>query len=203
MSREEAVNSITHGSGILLSAAGGAFLIVLAASTGDPWKVVGASIFAASLLLLYSASTAYHAARSLRGKKRLAVLDHASIYVLIAGTYTPFMLDAMRGPWGWSLFGVIWGLAVTGVCFKLFYTVQFSRLSTAIYVAMGWLVLIAAGPLARRLDTTSLVWLVAGGVIYTAGTAFYHSRRRYSHAVWHVFVIGGSLCHAVAIGLQM
>ncbi len=203
MKNEELVNAATHGLGVLLSLAGGAVLVVLASLTGDPWKIVGAAVFLASLLVLYSASTAYHAVRSPAAKKRLKIFDHAAIYVLIAGTYTPFTLGALRGPWGWTLFGVIWGLALAGVVFKVFFTGRYPRLSTLIYLGMGWLVLVAARPLFTHLDAAAISWLVAGGVAYTVGTRFYHSPRRYSHAVWHVFVIGGSVCHAVAIGLQL
>ncbi len=200
----ELANVVTHGVGVLASLVGGSVLIVLASLRGSPSMIVGVSVFAASLLLLYSASTLYHAARSQVARLRLKVLDHCAIYVLIAGTYTPFMIGTLRGRWGWSLFGVIWGLTVAGVIFKLFFTGKFPRVSTAIYVGMGWLVLLAAGPLVRTLDATTLAWLVAGGVCYTAGTAFYHSRRiPFAHAVWHVFVLTGSVCHVIAVGAQL
>ncbi len=197
---EEMANAWTHGVGVAASVAGGALLIVFAALHGDAWQVVGVSVFAATLLALYTASTLYHTSRSPLRKERLKVLDHAAIYLLIAGTYTPFTLIALRGGWGWSLFGVIWGLAVAGVGMKLVYTGRFRLLSTAVYVGMGWLVLIAIGPLTRSLGPVTLAWLVAGGVAYTAGTPFYHSRRvPYAHAVWHLFVLAGSVCHAVAV----
>ena len=190
--------------GVLASLVGGAVLITLAAQKADPWRIVGAAVFTATLILLYSASTLYHAARSPALKARLKILDHASIYLLIAGTYTPFTLVGLRGGWGWSLFGVIWGLAVCGVIFKLFAAGRFRLVSTGIYVAMGWMVLIAAGPMVRLLDPWVLGWLLAGGVAYTSGTVFYHNRRiPHSHAVWHGFVLAGSACHAVAVGLQM
>jgi hemolysin III len=199
-SREDRANTITHASGIAASAAGGAALIVWAALRGDAWKIVGVSVFVATLLLLYSASTAYHAVRSPALKARLKVLDHGAIYLLIAGTYTPFMIGDLRGGWGWSLFGVVWALALSGIVFKVFYTGRFRALSTALYVAMGWLVVIAVGPMIRHLPRSALVWLVAGGIAYTAGTPFYHSRRlRFSHAIWHGFVLLGSLCHAIAV----
>jgi hemolysin III len=198
--REELANTLTHGMGAVLSALGGAALIVLAVLHGDVWLIVSCAIFVAALLLLYTASTLYHAARSAVRRARFKVLDHCAIYLLIAGTYTPFMLGSVRGGWGWSLFGVIWGLAAAGVVFKLFFTGRFRILSTIIYIAMGWLVLIAAGPLVRHLDTTTLFWLVAGGITYTAGTLFYHRPRMpFAHAVWHVFVLGGSLCHGIAV----
>jgi len=202
--REEIVNALTHGVGALLSAAGGTLLIVLAALGGNAYMVVGVSVFVVSLLLLYVASTSYHLARPEPLKRRLKVLDHCAIYVLIAGSYTPFVLGVIRGPWGWSLFGVIWGLAAAGILFKLGFIDRFPRLSTAIYLAMGWLVVVAAGPLARHLSVASLLWLLAGGLAYTFGTLFYHSRRiPFAHAVWHLFVIAGSACHAVAVALQL
>ncbi len=201
---EELANTLTHALGVVASVVGGTALIVAAALGGDPWMVVGVSIFAASLVLLYSASTAYHAVRPGRLKERLMVLDHAAIYVLIAGSYTPFVLGALRGGWGWTLFGVVWGLAAAGFAFKWFFTGRFRRTSTAIYLGMGWLVLVAAGPLVRSVDGATLAWLVGGGLAYTAGTAFYHSRRLpFAHAVWHVFVLLGSLCHGLAVGAQL
>ena len=201
--REEFANAITHGLGAVLSLAAGTVLIVMAALGGSASDVVGAAVFAASLVLLYGASTVYHAVAGEIARRRLKVLDHAAIYVLIAGTYTPFMLG-MRGAWGWSLFGVIWGLAAAGVVFKLFFTGRYPRVSTALYIAMGWLIVIAAGPLLRHLDTATVIWLAAGGIAYTAGTAFFHAERiPYAHAVWHGFVIAGSACHAVAVGLHI
>jgi hemolysin III len=204
MSRQELANTLTHGVGVLASLAGGAFLVTLASLRGDPWRIVGAAVFTATLVLLYTASTLYHAVSSPRAKRRLKVLDHASIYLLIAGTYTPFTLGGLRGGWGWSLFGVIWGLAVAGVVFKLFAAGRFPRASTAIYIAMGWLILIAVGPMARSLSVAVMGWLLAGGLAYTLGTLFYHNRRlTYAHAVWHGFVLAGSVCHAVAVGLHI
>ncbi|MGQ0561666.1 MAG: PAQR family membrane homeostasis protein TrhA [Gemmatimonadota bacterium] len=199
VNREELINTTTHAAGIAASAAGGALLIVMAALQGGARLIVGVSVFVATLLVLYSASTLYHAAGGDSARRRLKVFDHAAIYLLIAGTYTPFTLAGMRGAWGWSLFGVIWGLALAGVVFKLFFTGRFKRMSTAIYVAMGWLVLIAIVPLVRALEPVTLSWLVAGGITYTLGTLFYLSRRPYAHGVWHLFVLGGSVCHAVAV----
>lgn len=198
--REELVNAATHAAGVLAAALGGGLLIVLASLQGNVRLIVGAAVFTATLILLYGASTLYHLAINNQLKQRLKVLDHVAIYLLIAGSYTPFTLAGLGGGWGWSLFGAIWGLAAAGVVFKLFFTGRFPRLSTAIYIAMGWLVLIAVVPLARALSMTTLVWLVAGGVTYTAGTYFYHSRRAYAHGIWHLFVLAGSLCHAVAVG---
>ncbi|MGM0668701.1 MAG: PAQR family membrane homeostasis protein TrhA [Gemmatimonadota bacterium] len=201
---DEWANALTHGLGTLAALAGGIVLVVLAAVTGDPWKVVGAAVFSVTLVLLYTASTLYHVARSPLLKRRLKVLDHAAIYLLIAGSYTPFTLVGLRGPWGWSLFGVVWGLAVGGIGFKLFWAGRFRLVSTAIYVGMGWLILVAIGPMVRHLEPAVLVWLFAGGMAYTGGTFFYHNQRlAHSHAVWHGFVMAGSFCHAVAIGLHL
>jgi hemolysin III len=202
--RAEVANVATHGVGVIASLAGGSLLIVLAALSGSVRSIVGVSVFAGSLILLYSASTLYHACRNEISRRRLKVLDHCAIYVLIAGTYTPFLIGNLRGGWGWSLFGVIWGLALCGVVFKWFHTGRYARLSTGIYIAMGWLVLIAAGPLARAISPAALGWLVAGGLAYTGGTYFYHATRmKYAHAFWHMFVLGGSGCHAVAVALAI
>jgi hemolysin III len=161
-------------------------LVTLAAIHGDGWQLAGAVVFGVALLLLYTASTLYHAIQHPVAKGRLKVFDHCAIYLLIAGTYTPFTLVGLRGPWGWGLFAAIWTLAIAGVVFKLFYTGRFRRLSTAIYVAMGWLVLVAARPMLSALDGWTLGWLLAGGACYTAGTYFYHRESiRYSHAIWH------------------
>lgn len=197
--REERLNFITHAAGVLMSVFGGAWLVASASLSGSARLIVGVSVFAFTLILLYSASTLYHAVRSRVARGRMKIFDHAAIYLLIAGTYTPFTLAGIRGAWGWSLFGVIWGLAAAGVVFKLFFTGRFRVVSTGIYVAMGWLILIAIVPMTRALSSDTLVWLAAGGVTYTSGTLFYLSRRRYAHAIWHVFVLGGSICHAIAV----
>ncbi len=203
-SPEEMANSLTHGVGVLAALMGGTLLIVLAALKGDPWKTVSTAIFTATLVLLYSASTLYHWARSETLKRRLKVLDHSAIYLLIAGTYTPFTLVGLRGGWGWSLFGVVWGMAAAGVVFKLFSAGRFRVISTGIYIAMGWMVMVAVGPMVRRLDPGVILWLVLGGLAYTGGTFFYHNKRiPFSHAVWHGFVLAGSVCHGVAVALQI
>lgn len=197
--REELYNALTHGVGAVGSLAAGAILITMASLLGSIWQIVGASVFAGSMLLLYSASTVYHGVTRLRLKARLRVLDHSSIFVLIAGSYTPFMLVGLRGGWGWSLFGVVWTLAVVGVILKLFLTGQFNRTSTAIYLGMGWLAIVAIIPLAQALDPFTFFWLVAGGLLYSAGTYFFLSERiPYSHTIWHLFVLAGSTCHFVA-----
>jgi hemolysin III len=200
--REELVNSITHGFGAVASVAAGSALMVLAILRGNAWLAIGTGVFALSLVALYTISTLYHAVPAEAAKARLKVADHCAIYALIAGTYTPFMLGGVRGGLGWTLFGVIWGLAAAGVVFKLFFTGRFRRLSTAVYIAMGWLVVLAVRPVAEALPGPVLLWLALGGLAYTAGTAFYLNRRLpYSHAIWHLFVIAGSTSHVVALAL--
>lgn len=204
LDRDEIANVVTHGVGVLLSVGAGAALIALAAVQAGTREMISVAIFSASLVLLYSASTLYHAARHPETKARLKVLDHCAIFVLIAGTYTPFTIAAIRGGWGWSLFGVIWGMALIGIVFKLFFTGRFKALSTAMYIGMGWLVVIALVPLVQALSGAGLAWLVAGGVLYTAGTLFYHRESiPYSHAIWHGFVLAGSSCHFVAVAIEM
>ncbi len=202
--REEFFNALTHGLGATAALAGGAVLITLAALYGDGWQLAGAIVFGICLLLLYLASTLYHAIQHPITKARLKVFDHCAIYLLIAGTYTPFTLIGLRGPWGWGLFAAIWTLAFAGVVFKLFYTGRFKLLSTAIYIAMGWLVVIAIKPMWGALDAWTIGWLFAGGLFYTLGTVFYHRPSLpYSHAIWHMFVIGGSVCHYVSVMAQV
>lgn len=199
-SKEELANVLTHGVGMMAAVVAATLLVVFAALNGDAWQIVGVSVFATTLVALYTASTLYHSARDPVTRARLKVLDHCAIYLLIAGTYTPFMIGELRGGWGWSLFGVIWGLAVVGIALKLVFIGRFKLISTLVYVAMGWLVLVAVVPLIRTLDPATLVWMAAGGIAYTAGTPFYHNRRlRYAHAIWHLFVIVGSACHVVAV----
>ncbi|MFC5577361.1 hemolysin III family protein [Lysobacter niabensis] len=202
--REEFANALTHGLGATAALAGGAVLITLAARFGDGWQLIGATVFGLCLLVLYIASTLYHAIQTPVMKARLKVFDHCAIYLLIAGTYTPFTLIGLRGDVGWWLFGAIWTLAVAGVVFKLFFTGRFKLLSTLIYIAMGWLVLAAIVPVFRALDGWTFGWLLAGGACYTLGTFFYHRpSMRYSHAVWHMFVIAGSVCHYVSVMAQV
>jgi len=202
--REEFANVLTHGLGSLAALPGGIVLVTLAAIHGDGWQLAGAIVFAASLLMLYAVSTVYHAARRPHLKRRLQVVDHCAIYVLIAGTYTPFTLVGLRGPWGWGLFAAIWTLALAGVVFKLFFTGRFERLSTLIYLAMGWLVVVAIHPMLSMIDAWTLCWLFAGGVFYSLGTLFYlRESLPYSHAIWHLFVIAGSVCHYLAVFAQV
>lgn len=197
---EEVANTITHGIGLLLSVVGFVVLLVLAALRGTAWHIVACSIYGATLICLYTASTLYHAVISPRVKRALRIFDHSAIYLLIAGTYTPFLLVSLRGPWGWSLFGVIWGLALAGVLFKFWFVERFVILSTAIYIAMGWLVVIAAKPVITHVPFTALIWLLAGGLAYTGGVIFFAAKRiPYSHAIWHLFVLAGSICHYFAV----
>lgn len=201
---EELWNALTHGVGAVASLVGGAVLVAMAASFGGPLQVATATVFVAALVLLYTASTLYHISRHEHLKSRLKVLDHCAIFILIAGTYTPFTLIALKGGWGWSMFAVVWTLAVLGVVFKLFFTGRFERTSTLIYIAMGWLVVVAAGPMLEALPAWTLFWLFAGGIAYTAGTFFYHRPQlRYSHAIWHLFVLAGSTMHFIAVFSQV
>lgn len=198
--REELFNSLTHGIGTVAAAVGAGILGTLAVQLGDPWLIGGVLVFGITLVLLYTASTLYHSATRPALKARFKILDHACIYLLIAGTYTPFTLGPLRGNWGWTLFIVIWTLALGGVVFKLFYTGRFNGISTIIYVVMGWLVVAAAVPMLEVLSRATLTWMMAGGISYTAGTLFYTNRSiPYSHAIWHLFVLGGSTCHAIAV----
>ncbi|HEY0966466.1 MAG TPA: hemolysin III family protein [Opitutaceae bacterium] len=197
---EEWANCVTHAVGILLSVVGLAVLVTQSALRGDVWDVVAASVFGTSLVLLYTASTLYHTFRKAETKRLLRKFDHAAIFLLIAGTYTPFLLVSLRGPWGWSLFGVIWGLAVVGVTLKFWFAGRFTLLSTLIYLAMGWLVIVATRPMLAAVAPSGLWLLLAGGLCYTGGTVFYLWRSlRYHHAVWHLFVLGGSVCHFFAV----
>lgn len=207
--REDFASALTHGLGALAALAAGVVLVVLAARRGDGWQLGAAIVFGVCLLLLYVASTLYHTAADPVAKARLKIFDHCAIYLLIAGTYTPFTLIGLRGTLGWTLFIAIWALALAGVVFKLRLLIKastgrFKLLSTLIYVAMGWLVVLAIKPVMAALDSWTFGWLLAGGVAYTLGTVFYHRPSlRYSHAIWHVFVIAGSSCHYVAVMAQV
>jgi hemolysin III len=197
----ELANSITHGLGALASVAALTVMIVQASLHGTARHIVGAAIFGSALVVLYTMSTLYHALRGPITKKVFKILDHSAIYVLIAGTYTPFCLSTLRGAWGWSLFGVIWGLAAIGITLKAVFSAgRMPRLSTLVYLAMGWLVMTAALPLWRHLPRHGMVWLMAGGAFYTLGTVFYTARNlKFHHAIWHLFVLGGSMCHVAAV----
>lgn len=200
----EKLNAWTHLVGAVLALIGAVVLIVLAARTGDPWKIVSVSIYGATLVLLYSFSTLYHSFRG-RAKEIFQKLDHLSIYLLIAGSYTPFCLVTLRGPWGWSLLAVVWGLAVVGSLQEFWLKSEARVLSVVIYVVMGWAVLAALPPLLRALGTAGFVWLAAGGAAYTLGIIFYalDSRLRHAHGIWHLFVLAGSAAQYVAIVLHV
>jgi len=196
---EEIANAITHGVGALLSFAGLALLVVFAAYTGDGWKLASACIYGLTLALLYLCSTLYHALPSSSAKNLFRILDHASIYLLIAGSYTPFLLIRMRTALGMSMMAALWGLSAVGIVYKSIFLDRHEGFSTAVYLAMGWMAVIAIGPMFHALGLTTMMWIGAGGVFYSGGVFFFISERRYSHAVWHLFVLGGSLCHFVAI----
>ncbi len=196
---EELANSLTHGLGLLLAVAALSVLVTFASLNGEPYRIVACSVYGASLVILYLASTLYHAVRAPRAKRMLRIFDHAAIYLLIAGTYTPFTLVSLRGGWGWTLFGLVWGLGMTGVLLKLVFHTRFEVLSTLAYVAMGWVVLVAIKPVAAALPASGIAWLVAGGLAYTLGVIFYAWERPYHHAIWHLFVLAGSAFHFVAV----
>ncbi len=198
---EEIANAITHGVGTGLSIAGLTVLVVLAALGHDPWKILSFSIYGATLVLLNLASTLYHSFQHPRAKRVFRFVDHGSIFLLIAGTYTPFLLVNLRdSPWGWTLFGVVWGIAFLGILFKALFLGKLRRLSVVAYVAMGWLAAFAWKEMFTHVPTTGLVLVGAGGVVYTLGIAFYGWKKLpYSHAIWHLFVLAGSACHFFAV----
>ena len=197
---EEIAHSITHGIGAGLSILGLILLLVRGVRTGDPWVVVSFAIFGSTMVILYTASTLYHALVPPRARKVFKILDHAAIYLLIAGTYTPFLLVSLRGSWGWTLFGIVWGLAIFGVLFKVFFAGRFKLVSTLIYLGMGWLCAVATKPLLAAVPHAGLLWMLAGGLAYSGGTAFYLWRgMKYHHAIWHLCVLAGTICHFWAV----
>jgi len=197
---EEIANSVTHGLGMLLSIGGLAVLVGFASVYGNVWHITACSVFGATLILAYATSTLYHSIPLPAAKRVLKILDHSAIYLLIAGTYTPFTLVSLRGPWGWSLFGAIWGLAVLGIVLKATMLGRISGISTAVYLAMGWIVLIAIKPMFGAVENGGLLLLLAGGLAYSCGVIFYlWHRLPYNHAIWHLFVLAGSLCHFFSI----
>jgi hemolysin III len=197
---EELANSITHGIGLALSVVGLAVLVVLSILRGNAWHIAGCTTFGVTLVLLYAASTMYHTFHTPRWKRVLKVLDHAAIYLLIAGTYTPFTLVNLRGFWGWTLFTLVWSLCVFGILWKLFHVERYQIVSTLLYIAMGWIVLIAIKPLLAAVPLWGIVWLLSGGLFYTVGVLFFALKRvPYNHAIWHVFVMAGSICHYLAV----
>ena len=196
---EEIANSVTHGIGAALAVIGLVVLVASAALRGTPRQIVACAIYGVSLTLLYSSSTLYHAITARRAKGIFRMLDHASIYLLIAGTYTPFTLVTLGGAWGWSLFAAVWILAVLGTIYQSLFLGRNPRVSTFLYVLMGWIIVVAVRPLLQVLPWQGFAWLVAGGLAYTLGVAFYGRRWRYAHTIWHLFVLTGSVCHFCAI----
>ncbi len=197
---ERLANSLSHVVGFMLAVAATPVLIVGAVHQGGAADVVGSSIFGATMVLLYLASTSYHAVPAGRLKDWLHRVDHAAIYLLIAGTYTPFTLGVLSGAWGWTLFGIVWGAAALGVCDKLIAGIRHPKLSTALYLIMGWAVLIAIRPLVLSMPTEGVAWLVAGGLSYSLGVVFYKARHLpYNHFIWHLFVLAGSTCHFFSV----
>jgi hemolysin III len=197
---DEWANAITHGLGLIGSLIGLPILILTWQARGDAMSVIGASVFGASLIAVYATSTFYHAIPHPRAKRFFQLLDHIAIYLLIAGTYTPFTLGVLRGAWGWTLFGIVWTLAALGILFKLFFRTRFKRMSTILYLGMGWVAIIAVKPMLAAVPTAGFILLLTGGLLYSAGTYFYmRDHRRFHHATWHCFVIGGSTCHFFAV----
>ncbi|MCI5052080.1 MAG: hemolysin III family protein [Simkaniaceae bacterium] len=198
--REEVANTITHGIGFVFSIAGLVILSIVAYLYTNPLITAGAVIYGSTLTLLYGISTLYHMWPSLPTKRIFRILDHVCIYLLIAGTYTPFTFGPLRGPWGWTLFGLVWGLAFIGIVVKCFRLKNGGWISTLFYLLMGWLIVIAAKPLTAALPGPSLIWLMAGGLFYTSGTIFYSLKNvPFSHSIWHIFVLLGSICHYASI----
>lgn len=198
--KEEIFNSITHGIGVLLSIAALVILVVLAVGKGDKWHIVSFSIYGSSLILLYLASTLYHSFTKEKIKNLFARFDHAAIFLLIAGTYTPFLLTALRGTFGWVLFGIIWGVAVIGVVIRSIYLTRFRKLMVAMYLVMGWMFVVAVGPMIKNLPLTSIIFLFLGGLFYSVGVVFYMKRNlKYGHGIWHLFVLAGSIMHFFAV----
>ena len=197
---EELANSVSHGIGLLAAIAATPVLLLSAVRHGDAARIAGAGVFAAAMVLLYLTSTLYHALPGNRAKRVFQVLDHAAIFLMIAGTYTPFTLGVLRGAWGWTLFGLVWGLALAGVVLTVAGGVRYPKLTTSLYLGMGWLILVAVKPLWLRMPPEGLFWLLAGGIAYTVGVVFYAAKRlRYGHFVWHLFVIAGTACHFNAV----
>jgi hemolysin III len=197
---EEVANSVSHGLGLSAAVAAFPLLVLAAQQRGDTAGIVGASVFATTMVLLYLVSTLFHALPRCRAKRVFQILDHSAIYLLIAGTYTPFTLGVLRGDWGWTLFGLVWGMAIAGTVLKALGGVRYTTLSTWTYLAMGWLVVIAAKTVWTLVPGWGLFWLIAGGVAYTAGAVFFMAERvRYFHFVWHLFVVAGTACHFIAV----
>jgi len=197
---EELACSFTHGMGAIFSVGALAVMLVRSAQHGTVWHVASTGVFGASLVLLYVASCLYHFVQTHGLKRVFQVLDHACIFILIAGTYTPFLLVNLRGPWGWSLFGIVWGIALVGIVLKAIVLPRYDKSTAFLYVAMGWLALVAVKPLLASLSASGFAWLVAGGASYTLGVVFFlNDHVKFAHVVWHLFVLGGSACHVLAV----
>ena len=203
-SKEETINIITHGIGFILSIAALVILVVAASKYGNARHIISFAIFGASLIVLYAASTLYHYAKNPELRHKLNIVDHSAIYVLIAGTYTPFSLVVLKGWVGWTIFAISWGLALTGIIFKVFYFGKYDKISTLTYVLMGWVIILAIKPLIDNFSTNGLIWLFAGGLAYSIGAVLYSIKSiRFNHAIFHVFVLLGSFCHFMAVFLYV
>ncbi len=202
--REDIANVVTHGAGLLMAVAGVPVLIVLGALRGGALHTTSFAVYGTTLLLVYLSSTLYHAFKEPKMRRIFRILDHAAIYLLIAGTYTPFLLISLSGPWGWTLLVLVWTLAALGCTFKILSIKRFARYSTAFYLAMGWLIVVAIEPIIAAVPAAGLGWLVLGGLCYTGGVVFFlWEKLPFNHAIWHLFVIAGSVCHYVAILLYV
>lgn len=197
---EEIFNCITHGVGIIISIAALVVMVIFSSRYGNATHIVSSIIFGTALILLYTASTLYHGFQKPKLKRTFKIIDHSCIYVLIAGTYTPFMLITLHGTLGWTIFSIVWSLSVLGILFKVFFVNRFETFSTIAYILMGWIIIFAIKPLCQALPGSALAWIVSGGLIYTLGTIFYSWKKLpFNHAIWHSFVLGGSICHFFAI----
>jgi len=199
--RKEIINVITHGIGIILSILGTIFLILKSLEIGNSWHIVSFAVFGASMILMYSSSTIYHATRNVKLKLKINKLDHSSIYLLIAGTYTPFLFVTLNGAWGWTIFGIIWTMAITGIIYKVFfYSMKYRKLSAILYLVMGCVIFVCVKPMIEKFSLNGWIWLIAGGLFYASGILFYIRKNSlYSHNIWHLFVLGGTICHFFSI----
>lgn len=197
---EEIANSITHGIGVVVSIVGLVLLVVFSAKKNDVWRVTSFSIYGATMIMLFLASTLYHSFTNIYVKKFFRIIDHSSIFLLIAGTYTPIVLLAIKGAWGWSIFGVVWGLTLFGIIFEIFFMGRFKVVSIGLYLLMGWIVVVAIKPMIENVPKEMLFYLLGGGLFYSLGIIFYVNKKmKYHHAIWHVFVLAGAVCHFIGM----
>ncbi|MEA1972415.1 MAG: hemolysin III family protein [Candidatus Cloacimonadota bacterium] len=197
---EEIANSITHGIGVVVSIAALVILVVFSSLQGDAWKIVSFSIYGATMITLFLASTLYHSFTNIYVKKFFRIIDHSSIFLLIAGTYTPLLLLPMRGAWGWSIFGVVWGLTLFGIIFEIFFMGRFKAVTLSLYIMMGWIIVVAIKPMLNTVPKSLLYYISAGGLFYTFGIIFYVNKKlKYHHSIWHLFVLGGAISHFLGI----